>query len=53
MESYPADMPDAKLASGFGFNANVAMFERHGFERLRLIAMNRWVVARRVEPAIA
>jgi GNAT superfamily N-acetyltransferase len=51
VESYPADMPDAKLASGFGFNANVAMFERHGFARQRLIAMNRWVVARRINAA--
>jgi len=51
VESYPADMPDAKLASGFGFNTNVAMFERHGFARQRLIAQNRWVVARRVDPA--
>jgi GNAT superfamily N-acetyltransferase len=50
VESYPSDMPDAKLASGFGFNTNVAMFERHGFARVRLIAQNRWVVARRVEP---
>ena len=51
VESYPSDMADAKLASGFGFNTNVAMFERHGFVRQRLVAMNRWVVARQVEAA--
>ncbi len=28
VESCIAELPDAKLASGFGFNANVAMFER-------------------------
>jgi GNAT superfamily N-acetyltransferase len=49
VESYPDDLPDAKLASGFGHNATVAMFERRGFTRQRQIAKNRWVVVREVE----
>jgi GNAT superfamily N-acetyltransferase len=50
VESYPADMPDAKLANGFGHNATVAMFERRGFQRTRQLSKTRWVVARQVAP---
>jgi GNAT superfamily N-acetyltransferase len=49
VESYPDDLPDEKLARGFGHNATVAMFERRGFTRQRQIAKNRWVVVRQVE----
>jgi GNAT superfamily N-acetyltransferase len=48
VESYPADMPDEKLASGFGFNATVAMFERRGFVKVRPVNKTRWVVAKSV-----
>jgi len=51
VESYPADMPDEKLAKGFGHNATVAMFERRGFARVRPVSKTRWVVAKRVAPA--
>jgi len=51
VESYPADMPDEKLASGFGHNASVAMFERRGFERARPISKTRWVVSKNVTAA--
>ncbi len=51
VESYPADMADEKLASGFGHNATVAMFERRGFARARPISKTRWVVAKSVAAA--
>jgi GNAT superfamily N-acetyltransferase len=51
VESYPDDVEDTKLASGFGHNATVAMFERRGFVRQRQIAKHRWVVVRRITAA--
>jgi GNAT superfamily N-acetyltransferase len=51
VESYPDDVEDTKLASGFGPNATVAMFERRGFARQRQIAKHRWVVVRRIAAA--
>jgi hypothetical protein len=48
VESYPDDVEDTKLASGFGHNGTVAMFERRGFARQRQIAKHRWVVVRRI-----
>ena len=51
VEAYPDDVPDSKLASGFGYSATVAMFERRGFARQRQIAKHRWVVTRRIASA--
>jgi GNAT superfamily N-acetyltransferase len=51
VESYPDDLPDERLARGFGHNATVAMFERRGFKRQRQIAKHRWVVVRQVDAA--
>jgi GNAT superfamily N-acetyltransferase len=51
VESYPDDVEDTKLVSGFGHNATVAMFERRGFARQRQIAKHRWVVVRRIAAA--
>jgi GNAT superfamily N-acetyltransferase len=48
IESYPEDATDRKVASAFLFNGAMAMFEREGFERSRLIGKNHWVVAKRV-----
>ena len=46
VESYPDVVDDEKLASGFGHNGSVAMFERRGFVRQRQIGKHRWVVSR-------
>jgi GNAT superfamily N-acetyltransferase len=48
VESYPEDAVGRKVSGSFLYNATVAMFERHGFERRRRIGKHHWVVSRRV-----
>ena len=48
VESYPEDTADRKVSSSFLHNATVSLFESHGFERVRRIGKDRWVVRRRV-----
>ena len=50
VESYP-DEAQKKTSASFLHNATIAMFERQGFERTRLIGKTRWVV-RKVVRAI-
>ena len=45
VESYPEDTEGRKPSSSFLYNATVALFERHGFERTRRIGKHHWVVA--------
>jgi ribosomal protein S18 acetylase RimI-like enzyme len=49
VESYPEDVEGRKIAGSFLHNGTLALFERHGFERIRLIGKHRWVVRRVVE----
>ena len=35
-----------KAPGSFLYNATVALFERHGFERIRQIGKHHWVVSR-------
>jgi GNAT superfamily N-acetyltransferase len=49
VESYPESVEDGRTTSGSVLhNATLAMFERHGFERDRLIGKHHWVVRRTV-----
>jgi hypothetical protein len=44
VESYPDDMDGRPVSSAFIHNGTIEMFERQGFERIRPIGKNRWVV---------
>ena len=46
VESYPEDTAARKVSGSFLYNATVALFERHGFERVRRIGKHHWVVSR-------
>lgn len=48
VESYPEDVAGRKVSSSFLHNGSVAMFEARGFERVRRIGKDHWVVARKV-----
>lgn len=48
VEGYPEDTSGRKAAPAFLFNGRLATFERLGFERVRRIGRNKWVVARAV-----
>jgi hypothetical protein len=50
VESFPEDTADRKVSGSFLHNANLAIFERQGFERVRKLGKNRWLVARTVAP---
>jgi hypothetical protein len=51
VESYPEDTAGRKVAGSFLYNATVALFERHGFERVRQVGKHHWVVSRFVGAA--
>jgi GNAT superfamily N-acetyltransferase len=46
VESYPEDAEGRKASSSFLHNGTVALFEAHGFQRVRRIGKHRWVVSR-------
>lgn len=46
VESYPEDVEDREVSGSFLYNSRMAMFERQGFERVRRLGKNHWVVAR-------
>ena len=46
VEAYPEDTGDRKVSGSFLFNGALSMFEKHGFEPVRQIGKNRWVVMR-------
>jgi GNAT superfamily N-acetyltransferase len=49
VESYPEDAEGRRVSGSFLHNGTVAMFERQGFERVRPIGKNHWVVAKVVQ----
>jgi ribosomal protein S18 acetylase RimI-like enzyme len=49
VESYPEDAAGRKVSGSFLYNATVALFERHGFQRMRRIGKHHWVVRRFVD----
>jgi hypothetical protein len=48
VESYPDDVDGRSTSASFLHNGTLAMFEREGFERIRLIGKTRWVVRKAV-----
>jgi GNAT superfamily N-acetyltransferase len=48
VESYPEDAEGRKVSASFLHNGTLALFERKGFERTRLIGKSRWVVRKKV-----
>jgi GNAT superfamily N-acetyltransferase len=51
VESYPEDVANRTVSASFLYNSRLGMFERQGFERVRQLGKNHWVVAKRVAPA--
>lgn len=48
VESFPEDTTGRKVSSAFLFNATLSLFEKCGFERVRPLGKNAWLVRRRV-----
>jgi ribosomal protein S18 acetylase RimI-like enzyme len=53
VEAYPEDVAGRKVSRSFLCSGTLGMFEQAGFEKLRKIAMHRWVVGRKVPPGRA
>lgn len=51
IEGFPEDTEGRKASPAFLFNGALSTFERLGFERLRKIGKNKWVVTRTVRPS--
>lgn len=49
VESYPEDVTDRKVSASFLYNGTLSIFERQGFERIRKLGKNHWVVTKVVE----
>lgn len=49
VEAYPEALTGQKTAAGFLWGGTLGLFERAGFEGIRKIGKNRWVVRREVE----
>jgi GNAT superfamily N-acetyltransferase len=52
VESYPEDVTGRAVSAAFLYNSRLSMFEKQGFERVRRIGKNHWVVAKTV-PSVA
>jgi GNAT superfamily N-acetyltransferase len=52
VEAYPEDYTNEKVSSSFLCSGTLGMFEKMGFRKVRKIAMRRWVVVRRIPPAL-
>lgn len=48
VESFPEEVEGRKTAGAFLFNGEVGMFDRQGFQRLRKLGKDRWLVTREV-----
>ena len=48
VESSPEDVEGRKVSNAFLYNATIAMFEREGFQRVRPLGKNNWLVSKRV-----
>jgi ribosomal protein S18 acetylase RimI-like enzyme len=48
VESFPEDVAGRKVSGSFLHNGTLALFERHGFERVRPLGRHHWLVARDV-----
>ncbi|HUJ78062.1 MAG TPA: GNAT family N-acetyltransferase [Thermoplasmata archaeon] len=50
VEAYPEDVRGRKVSRSFLCSGTLGMFEKERFQRVRKIAMHRWVVLRHVPP---
>ena len=50
VESFPEKVAGRKPAAAFLHNAELAMFDRAGFDRVRKLGKDRWLVERAVLP---
>jgi len=48
VESYPQEAAGRAVSSSFLYNGSMSMFEKHGFQRVRRLGKNHWVVSKRV-----
>jgi hypothetical protein len=46
VESFPERVDGRSVSASFLHNGTVAMFEGHGFERIRPLGKNHWVVTK-------
>ena len=46
VESYPEDVAGRSVSASFLHNGSISMFEKEGFERIRPIGKNHWVVSK-------
>jgi GNAT superfamily N-acetyltransferase len=46
VESYPEDVAGRAVSASFLYNSRLSIFERQGFERVRQLGKNHWVVAK-------
>jgi hypothetical protein len=51
VEAYPEDVSGRKVSRSFLCSGTLGMFEKEGFQRVRKIAMHRWVVVRKLPAA--
>ena len=49
VEAYPFDVEGQKTSSSFLHGGTLRMFEREGFERVRMIGKTQWVVHKVVQ----
>jgi len=49
VESYPEEPAGHPVSSSFLYNGNISTFEKQGFERVRRLGKNHWVVSKVVE----
>jgi ribosomal protein S18 acetylase RimI-like enzyme len=52
VEAYPEDYTGQRTSNSFLCSGTLGMFEKAGFRKVRKIAMRRWVVTRRIPPAL-
>lgn len=46
VESSPQDTGSQRVSAGFLYNATTSLFEQHGFERVRQLGKNHWLVSK-------
>ena len=51
VESYPEDTAGRSVSASFQHNGSLSMFEKQGFERVRLLGKNHWIVTKAVTSA--
>jgi len=49
VESYPEDVTGRNVSASFLYNSRLSMFERQGFERVRRLGKNHWLMAKVVQ----